>query len=313
MVLERSLDLPEDVAERARIELREEETCKEQAVQQFKEWVVKNHDLQNVSTDPDFLLRFLRVKKFSVPMAEIMLLKYLNLRQTFQHFFYNLDYLEPSVLELIDNGYLFPSPVRDKNGRKVIIGIAANFDPHKYTNIDMAKVHSITYETLMDDPVNHVVGYTHFGDFKSVSTAHVTLWSPTEFATIFKWGEQSVPMRHKEVHCLNVPSALKYVYDFTRSRLSQKIKDRFIVHNTLEEVHSKLDPKVLPKEYGGEIPMAEMIDIWKKDLAAKRDKLLSLDKMKLLDNTSILKNRSNARKGFDEINLVGSFRKLEVD
>ena len=57
--------------------------------------------------DSNFLVRFLRTKKFSLPVAQIMLLKYLNLRQTFQHLIYDLDYLEPSVMELINNGYGF--------------------------------------------------------------------------------------------------------------------------------------------------------------------------------------------------------------
>lgn len=31
------------------------------------------------------------------------------------------------------------------------------------------------------------------------------------------------------------------------------------MHNSLSELHEELDKKVLPKEYGGEMPMAEMI------------------------------------------------------
>ena len=38
-----------------------------------------------------------------------------------------------------------------------------------------------------------------------------------------------MPMRHKEVHFLNLPTPLKYVYDFCRSRFSQKIRSRFMV------------------------------------------------------------------------------------
>jgi hypothetical protein len=68
-------------------------------------------------SDDNFLLRFLRVKKFSLPMAQQMLLKYINFRQTFSHLVYNLDYLIPSVNELISNGlehakhYLFINPL----------------------------------------------------------------------------------------------------------------------------------------------------------------------------------------------------------
>ena len=31
------------------------------------------------------------------------------------------------------------------------------------------------------------------------------------------------------------------------------------VHKSLDELRSAIDPKILPKEYGGEIPLCEMI------------------------------------------------------
>lgn len=57
-------------------------------------------------------------------MAQQMLLKYLNLRQKYPMYLMNLDCLDTSVNELIDNGYLFASPFRDQ-GRRVIIGSAS--------------------------------------------------------------------------------------------------------------------------------------------------------------------------------------------
>ncbi|KAK9500834.1 hypothetical protein O3M35_002022 [Rhynocoris fuscipes] len=307
--------LSEEAVKIARIELREDDLTKQQAFNQMIDWIKKNPDLKDCRTDSNFILRFLRVKKFSILMAQRMILKYLNLRQTFPNFLMNLDYLQTPVLELIDKGYLFPSPVRDKHGRRVIIGSAASFDPHKYTCEDMARVHMLTYEVLLEEEESQVLGFTHFGDIKTTSTAHVMLWSPTVFATMFKWGEQSVPMRHKEVHLLNVPSPLKYVYDFARSRLSQKIRDRFNIHGSLAELHSKLDPSVLPKEYGGVIPMKQMIDTWKVQLAESRERILALDKMKLLDNRCLLKKDGNNNKGNknDDLSITGTFRRLEVD
>jgi len=63
----------------------------------------------------NFLLRFLRVKKFSLPMAQQVLLKYINFRQTFPHLTYNLDYLTPSVNELISKGSVQYN-INPKNG-----------------------------------------------------------------------------------------------------------------------------------------------------------------------------------------------------
>ncbi|XP_039286268.1 alpha-tocopherol transfer protein-like [Nilaparvata lugens] len=299
----------------AKSELREDESGRAQALMQLREWIKKNYDIHHCRTDDSFLLRFLRVKKFSVPMAQTTILKYLNLRQTFPHLCMGLDFLNPSVKQLIESGYIFASPIRDSQGRRVIIGIANNFNPYKYSNEDMAKAHLVTYETLLEDEESQIMGFTHFGDLKGVSAAHITLWGPTEFATVIKWGEQSIPMRHKEIHLINVPAALRYVYDFARTRFSPKMRSRFTVHSSLEDCHTKLDPKVLPKEYGGVIPMSDMIDMWKKEVASKREKLLSLDKMKLLNNKNISAHNqlNNAKNKSEIMNLTGSFKKLEVD
>lgn len=93
----------------------------------------------------------------------------------------------------------------------------------------MIKAHLIAYETLMEDPENQVVGFVHVGDTSGMSAAHVTAWNPSEFGRIVKWGEQSIPMRHKEIHLVNVPNTVKYVIDFAMGRVSNKIKERFVV------------------------------------------------------------------------------------
>lgn len=56
----------------------------------------------------------------------------------------------------------------------------------------MAKLHLMTYETLLEDEENQVMGFTHVADVKGVTAAHVTLWPPAEFATAFRWGEVSI-------------------------------------------------------------------------------------------------------------------------
>lgn len=110
-------------------------------------------------------------------------------------------------------------------------------NPAEYDNTDMARVNSITYETLMEDPQTQIMGVVHVGDFKGMSAAHITCWNPTEFLRMLKWGEQSIPMRHKEIHLVNVPSAVKYVVDAGKSIITRKMKDRLqvgiLTYNTL--------------------------------------------------------------------------------
>jgi hypothetical protein len=108
----------------AKKELREDKMTREQALEQMRNWLKKNSDVENVRIDDSFLLRFLRNKKFSVPMAQQQLLKYLNMRKVMAHLTLNLDFLSPGVRDLINNGYIMVSPIRDKLGRRTVLYFA---------------------------------------------------------------------------------------------------------------------------------------------------------------------------------------------
>lgn len=69
--------------------------------------------------------------------------------------------------------------------------VVAAFDPYKYTNADMLRVHGITYETLMEDEMNQVHGYIHFADGAGVGFHYLTLFTPKEAVRIAKNGEVS--------------------------------------------------------------------------------------------------------------------------
>lgn len=68
----------------------------------------------------------------------------------------------------------------------IIIGV---FDPYKYANTDMLKVHGMVYETLMEDEENQIRGYVHIVDCTGVSLPYMTLFTPKEAVRIIKNAE----------------------------------------------------------------------------------------------------------------------------
>lgn len=69
---------------------------------------------------------------------------------------------------------------------------------------------------------------------------------------------------------------------------------------------------MLPKEYGGTIPLNDMIEAFKARVRKNRDSLLALDDMYI----EITKESTNFAGNDDtdiDAGMVGSFRKLEVD
>lgn len=158
-----------------------------------------------------------------------------------------------------------------------------------------------------------------------MSLAHLTLFTPKEAYKIGKNLEKLLPMRHKQIHGLKVLPSIKFAVDFALSKMTPKMKQRVFLHQKVEDV--TVDKRLLPAEYGGEMPMREMIDAFIKEVEAKRELLLGNDSMSVhlhlypqdvregsvkSLNKSIEKVSSENQK-IDFLGVQGSFRKLEID
>lgn len=64
-------------------------------------------------------------------------------------------------------------------------------------------------------------------------------------------------MRHKEIYGVNVHPTIKFALDFGMALISDKIRKRVRLYTSPTEV--EIDKKLLPQEYGGVMPMKEMI------------------------------------------------------
>lgn len=137
-------------------------------------------------------------------------------------------------------------------------------------------------------------------------------------------------MRHKAIHGTLVHPSIKLALDWILNMLSEKLRKRVRLHTNINDIES-IDSKILPKEYGGEMPMREMIEAFKRELQDRRDLLLSHDKMDVrfelypeavrrgsikalnipLDSPV---DAFNEKKDMYEMSgLQGSFRRLEFD
>lgn len=319
--------LSEETKLMAEEELRETEHMRETALESMREWIEQNPRIKLCRMDASFLLRFLRFKKFHVTLAQEALERYVLLRQTFGVAFSCLDMTIPQMVDLTNLGYLFASPIRDKKGRRVIIARPGVFDLERFTNADMCRIHGLVYETLMEDEENQVRGFVHFADGQGVGFSYLTLFTIKEAVRIVKNGEKTLPMRHKEGHIINAHPSMKFAIDFGMSLISEKIKKRIKFYTTLENLHEEgmLEKEVLPKEYGGTMPMSEMIESWKEELKKSHPKLMSHDRMEVDEDLFSQKAKEGAvsalkrngvscgSEGDSLCGISGNFRKLEVD
>lgn len=99
-----------DIAAKA---LRENELIRSQALTQMREWIAKDPYIKQCRTDANFLLRFLRTKKFNVPDACAMLQRYLINRALYPQWFKNLDIDDTRAMQLMKEGFIIPLPEKD--------------------------------------------------------------------------------------------------------------------------------------------------------------------------------------------------------
>ncbi|XP_059611401.1 clavesin-1-like [Phlebotomus argentipes] len=319
--------LDDDLKDCAERELRETSAVRKAAIEAIRQWLAQHPKILATRLDANFILRFLRNKKFSVPITQECIERYLLLRKIRNgEMFMNLDMKSPAVADLLDLGYIFALPDRDHLGRRVIMHRPGVFNMQKHKNYDMLKVHALTYETLLEDEENQIRGFVYVVDAAKIGLQHLTLFTPQEAVRIAKNAERTVPMRHKRLIAFNINSSLKFAVDFGISLVSEKFKKRVILCTNLERANRYIDSSLLPAEYGGNMPMAEMIKLFKKELEDKQPTILHNDNMNLrldmyppeaLEGSLGAINRAcGAQKdsvGSTFHGLQGSFRKLEVD
>ncbi|KAJ9573518.1 hypothetical protein L9F63_009082 [Diploptera punctata] len=303
-------NLSEELRDLAQKELREDDATRQHALQQMREWIQKHPDIKRCRTDSAFLLRFLRTKKFSIPLAQEMLERYLVIRQLYPQWFRKLTINDPAVTELLEKGYIVPLPQRDDFGRQVIISCAGRFDPYKYSAVHMVRCHSLVVECLMDEDENQIRGYSYCNDESGLTMGHISLWSLTDIRKILRCIQNSTPMRHKATHFFNVPHYANKVFEFFIGLLNEKLKDRIKLHTSIDDLKEAVNPKILPKEYGGEVPMADMIAQFRKQLESKQDAINALDEMEIVLNP---KAKYVADMEDELAGIAGSFRQLQVD
>lgn len=87
-------------------------------------------------------------------------------------------------------------------------------------------------------------------------------------------------MRHKGIHIVNVPSSLKRISNIILSLTSHKLRTRIRIYSNFDQF-TAIDKDNLPLEFGGKIPMKEMVASWKQELLSYHKLRLDHKNMKV--------------------------------
>ncbi|KAL7023802.1 hypothetical protein ACKWTF_012790 [Chironomus riparius] len=254
-------ELSKELEEMAKEELRETEEIRQYAIKALRDFIMKNEKIILTRMDAKFLLRYLRFRKFSVPMAEEAIERLLALKvgSYGNNWMNNLNIEKPSVLKLLEAGFIFILPERDYMGRLIIFyrpGVSNAKSPT--VGYDILILTTLVYEYLLEDEENQIRGVVHIGDAKNVGMSHFTIFSPQFMCRVGKNTEKTLPMRHKAFHIVNVHRSINFISDAILSRMGEKLKKRVHFYSSFNEFKA-IDRSMLPKEYEGTVSMSKMI------------------------------------------------------
>lgn len=115
------------------------------------------------------------------------------------------------------------------------------------------------FECCLEDEENQIRGFRYILDEGGITFSHLTLWNPTEIGKIWGVCERAMPMRHKRLEVVNLPTIGTYVYEFAKTLMTVKLRSRVSLHKDFNVLKGFVDESILPKEYGGEVEMNDMI------------------------------------------------------
>lgn len=152
----------------------------------MRDWVMNNPRIIMARLDSKFILRFLRFRKFNIPMAQEAFERYLVFREGLYglDWLSNLDFAKPNINDLLDKGLMCILPKRDKSGRVVLLTRLAATDPSIPTiGCEALTLSTMVFETLLEDEENQIRGFSYILDISNIKLQHYFIFS---FPTWFK-------------------------------------------------------------------------------------------------------------------------------
>ncbi|CAL4067151.1 unnamed protein product, partial [Meganyctiphanes norvegica] len=235
---------------------------KNHAVQQLLALLPTRPDVAFLRTDPPFLMRFLRAKKFRVGDAFLMLCRYFEYRQRHRELFRGMTIAAEGTGEeesgtkvqaaLLD-GIPGVLAERDQLGRPIVILLANNWNFNSYDVSVIYKATLLTLERLVEDEAVQSNGVVAIIDWSSFPARHTTSLKPKLLRMMLDGLQDSFPLRLGALHIVYQPWYVEACLSLAKPFLKEKLRSKVFIHgNNLSALHAQVPPRLLPAELGGE-------------------------------------------------------------
>ncbi|GFT97282.1 alpha-tocopherol transfer protein-like [Trichonephila clavipes] len=223
---------------------------------------------KNLSFDEDFLLQFLRVRKYNITKAFSQLKSYAMLRKRIPDSFSNFQF--ETTVSTVKDRIISWLPWRCPEGCAIILIELDNWDPETFPVEEVKRAFVVFLLQALREPMTQVNGIKAIIDVKSNPIRHLKHATPNNLYLIYHGIQECCPMRYKQVHIVNDSITFRAAWYIIKRFLSEKIVRRVHFHKTPETLFNYFPRAVLPKHYGGNLESYEMTDWLKRVMSPER-------------------------------------------
>ncbi|KFB48734.1 AGAP005385-PA-like protein [Anopheles sinensis] len=277
---EYKFELPELYRQIAKDELGEDDSVREHALAEMRQWIADNPHIRKCRTDGKFLLRFLRFQKFSVPMACKALERYLSVRELYPSWFKQLDSNDSSMKEICEYAP-FTYLGQDSAGRMVMLVRFGRFHTEKHTALQDGRYMALMMETVLEWEETQIGGCQVLVVYDGCMVSNFEKWSTSELKIIMDAYSRSFPFRYHEIHAAGLQKFGRPVVETFVSFAHSKLREKINCYSSIAELEKYIEPTMKPKEYGGAVDLDQLSHAFRKRIEQQREITLGLDRMEI--------------------------------
>ncbi|KAG8188117.1 hypothetical protein JTE90_029045 [Oedothorax gibbosus] len=233
----------------ARTALNETEENRTRGLEEMRR-LIKNDEKLLTPLDDNFLMSFLRSRKFNSKKAFRLLQNYWMFRKEHKSIYDSSN--SESVKKLILKNILGFLHFRDKAGAVVMIIKVGHWEPDKDVYEEMFRaitailIHSIQF------PASQIAGYRIIMDLRGLSWAQLKMCTPANILLMIHSTQYCFPARYRGFHILSENKFFNLAWTIAYPLLTSKVKKRIMLHGSdVKPLSEYIHPSILPDEYGG--------------------------------------------------------------
>lgn len=124
---------------------------------------------KSCTDDNEFLLRFLFARDFIVEDAFKLLVNYHSFKQRNANILSKISALDENIQLALRDGFPTIIPQRDRQGRKIVVLFASNWNPAAYSVMTIFRALLLSLEKLLEDIQNQANGFVLIVDWTNFS------------------------------------------------------------------------------------------------------------------------------------------------